>query len=333
MQRIASLPTCEIVCKITIDFKGDGCMEGFISIIFTVLLAVTIYNVFLFFYFRSEKFVVLKTSVNEHINDCNELNNHIEELKQSHDGVTSYDYGVANLHDSSKYKFKRQAWGENSSNNKTHNCSAAVVKNASDQPFKYLCKYFNIKTNEDALVDFESTLNDFSAVEQGKFLLKDQRDSILTNISGSVPSIVMLLSKNKLIKKLGFHDINLSDLHFHTYTFQYVSAGGNSSVRADVKLDLENLDAFIRYLSELVKFRNSAAGQRALMTQGLREKIKLRDNHACKICNLSVLNEQNLLLEIDHIIPVSRGGMTTEENLQTLCWRCNRSKGAKILCA
>ena len=35
-------------------------------------------------------------------------------------------------------------------------------------------------------------------------------------------------------------------------------------------------------------------------------------------------------VEIDHIIPVSRGGLTTESNLQTLCWRCNRSKGAKM---
>ena len=28
-------------------------------------------------------------------------------------------------------------------------------------------------------------------------------------------------------------------------------------------------------------------------------------------------------------LPVSKGGLTTEDNLQTLCWRCNRSKGAK----
>ena len=38
----------------------------------------------------------------------------------------------------------------------------------------------------------------------------------------------------------------------------------------------------------------------------------------------------NLLLEIDHKIPLAKGGMTTEDNLQTLCWKCNRSKGAKL---
>ena len=41
--------------------------------------------------------------------------------------------------------------------------------------------------------------------------------------------------------------------------------------------------------------------------------------------------EPNLLLEIDHIIPVSKGGLTEESNLQTLCWKCNRSKSDKIL--
>ncbi|WP_411815422.1 HNH endonuclease [Kurthia gibsonii] len=42
------------------------------------------------------------------------------------------------------------------------------------------------------------------------------------------------------------------------------------------------------------------------------------------------MTNPNLLLEIDHIIPISKGGMSSEDNLQTLCWKCNRSKGAKI---
>lgn len=66
------------------------------------------------------------------------------------------------------------------------------------------------------------------------------------------------------------------------------------------------------------------------MTSEPRQKIKECDGFACKKCGTSVEKEPNLLLEIDHIIPVSKGGLTTEDNLQTLCWRCNRSKGAKI---
>ena len=56
-----------------------------------------------------------------------------------------------------------------------------------------------------------------------------------------------------------------------------------------------------------------------------------RDNYTCKSCGNSTHDEPNLLLEIDHIVPVSKGGYTTEENLQTLCWKCNRSKGNKLV--
>lgn len=101
-------------------------------------------------------------------------------------------------------------------------------------------------------------------------------------------------------------------------------------MRCDIVFDINNLNKFIEYLSELVKFRKSIAGQRALMTTKLREKIKQRDNYTCCKCGNSIEKEPNLLLEIDHIIPIAKNGMTTEENLQTLCWKCNRSKGSKI---
>lgn len=90
------------------------------------------------------------------------------------------------------------------------------------------------------------------------------------------------------------------------------------------------MNKFVVYLNDLVKFKKSVLGQRALMTSNLREKIKTRDNHTCKKCGLSTKVEKNLLLEIDHIMPLSKGGITSEDNLQTLCWRCNRTKGSKI---
>ncbi|MCX7277694.1 MAG: HNH endonuclease signature motif containing protein, partial [Burkholderiales bacterium] len=145
-----------------------------------------------------------------------------------------------------------------------------------------------------------------------------------------IPLIILKFERERVIEELGFNHIDLTDVYFPVYTFQYVSAGGNSSSRCDIKMDVSNLDRFIAYLSNLVKFRNSVAGQRALMTSALREKIKNRDNFTCKICSLSTSQEKNLLLEIDHIIPLSKGGITAEVNLQTLCWKCNRSKGAKL---
>lgn len=282
-------------------------------------------------YFKSDKFKNIKDSIKEHTKSCNELNNHIEELKSSHSDIKSYDYGEGQLHDNSNYKFQRKEWSKNVKNNRIHNCSASVCKNASDQPFKYLCKYFDIKVSEETLSNLESVLNDFAAAEQGKVLLQNERDSILTSISTIIPLLIFNFCKKRLIEELGFKSIDLSDLYFPAYTFQYVSAGGNSSTKCDIQLNISNLDKFINYLSELVKFSKSVIGQRALMTSSLREKIKNRDNHTCLLCNLSVRDEKNLLLEIDHIIPLSKGGITSVDNLQTLCWKCNRSKGSRIL--
>ena len=95
-------------------------------------------------------------------------------------------------------------------------------------------------------------------------------------------------------------------------------------------MDIDNLNRFVVYLAEKIKFNKSAAGQRALMTSRLREHIKQRDHYTCRYCGASLAEEPHLLLEIDHIVPVSKGGMTTEDNLQTLCWKCNRSKSNKV---
>lgn len=67
-----------------------------------------------------------------------------------------------------------------------------------------------------------------------------------------------------------------------------------------------------------------------MMTAKLREYIKTRDNHTCRQCPVCINAEPHLLLEVDHIIPVSKGGLSTEKNLQTLCWQCNRSKSNKV---
>jgi len=296
-----------------------------------IIFIILAYQIYVHNYFNGLKFRNLKESIKKYTNNCNELNHHIQELKCSYLNVKSYDYGSSTLQDTSRYNFKRREWNKELTNNQVHNCSSTVCKNASTQPFKYLCKYFNIKTDEETLSSFENMLNDFAAAEQGKELLLAERDSIINSIKNQIPSLIYKFSKGRLIKKLGFETIDLSDLHFPVYTFQYVSPGGNSSSKCDTKLDIENLDKFVNYLSGLIKLRNSIEGQRALMTSKLREQIKVRDSYTCKICNLSTHIEKNLLLEIDHIIPLAKGGITSETNLQTLCWRCKRSKGAKII--
>lgn len=231
-----------------------------------------IYQIYIDLYFNSKKFQDIKESIKEYTKNCNELNHHIQELKSSYVNIKSYDYGQSSMYDKSNYNFKRKEWSKDIKNHYTHHCSASVLKNANNQPIKYLCKYFDIKIDEETLSNFEDILNDFAAAEQGKILLQKERDLILEKISNFIPSLIYSFSKNKLIRKLGFEDIDLSDLYFPVYTFQYVSAGGNSSSKTDIKLDISNLDKLVNYLNDTIKFKKSIKGQRALMTSNLREK-------------------------------------------------------------
>ena len=59
----------------------------------------------------------------------------------------------------------------------------------------------------------------------------------------------------------------------------------------------------------------------------LRFEILKRDNFKCCACGSSPAKDPAVELHIDHIIPWSRGGETTIENLQTLCSICNFGKG------
>ena len=70
------------------------------------------------------------------------------------------------------------------------------------------------------------------------------------------------------------------------------------------------------------------AKQRALMTPELRRQIAERDNYTCQKCGRYM--PDGFGLEIDHIVPVSKGGETVPWNLQVLCYKCNAEKGAKI---
>jgi len=58
-----------------------------------------------------------------------------------------------------------------------------------------------------------------------------------------------------------------------------------------------------------------------------RDLVFKRDNFTCKYCSKS---SPEVELEIDHIIPVVKGGSNDLGNLQTLCKDCNERKGDKF---
>lgn len=63
---------------------------------------------------------------------------------------------------------------------------------------------------------------------------------------------------------------------------------------------------------------------RPIIPIALRWQVFERDNFTCLGCG------SRRLLSADHIFPLSKGGQTILENLQTLCRSCNSRKGTKI---
>ena len=59
-----------------------------------------------------------------------------------------------------------------------------------------------------------------------------------------------------------------------------------------------------------------------------RFNVFLRDKFVCQYCCNNFKVEE---LTFDHVIPKSRGGKTTWENVVTACRRCNTQKGSKSL--
>ncbi|MBL7013754.1 MAG: HIT domain-containing protein [Candidatus Marinimicrobia bacterium] len=58
----------------------------------------------------------------------------------------------------------------------------------------------------------------------------------------------------------------------------------------------------------------------------IRYKVLKAGKQRCALCGITA---KERMLDVDHIIPRSRGGSSKEENLQVLCAKCNRSKGNK----
>lgn len=62
--------------------------------------------------------------------------------------------------------------------------------------------------------------------------------------------------------------------------------------------------------------------------KNLRATVLARDYLVCAKCG--VLGTDPLAFDVDHIVPLSRGGEDTAENCQVLCVPCHRRKTYKI---
>jgi HNH endonuclease len=95
-------------------------------------------------------------------------------------------------------------------------------------------------------------------------------------------------------------------------------------IGATEPVDISGLAEFINIAPAETTDRERPPERRTL-TDSVRAAILVRDGGRCRRCGSA------RDLEVDHIVPFSKGGTSEECNLQALCRRCNRRKWKKLV--
>lgn len=280
-------------------------------------------------YYDSSEFAGIKTTCNSLMESQREFNEYINEKAQSisklfgsrvtrNETVIDDEYDYIRPYKKSITPF-------------TAEVSAQVFASAENSPIEYIIKYFypNKDQYPEQIQKLQLLVEELETLKDAKQIIDNYKKDYQQYIT-NVPSYIMENDEDGFYSRLGFANISESALTVE-YKFNYTSNGGMAQRNFTVPMTEETIIELINILQSKLSMASFAKEQRALMTSRLRQYIKERDDFTCKFCGNSTYKEPNLLLEIDHIIPVAKGGVTEENNLQTLCWKCNRSKSAKIL--
>lgn len=313
----------------TVDSEEWGIISAFISQIRKEIENVVGLNKKILDYYDSPSFQKIKETCDVLMSSQREFNEYISEKVQSISQLFGTKVVRNETVNEDEYSYIRPY--KKAITPFTAEVSSAVFASAENNPLEYVVKNFypNKKMYPEQLQRLRLLLEELETLREAKQIIENYKAEYQQYL-GDVPAFIMENDEAGFYSRLGFAVVDESVLTVE-YKFAYTSGGGMAQRSFTVPMTEETIVELIRTLESKLTASAFAKEQRALMTKKLRTFIKDRDNHTCCICGNSTHMEPNLLLEIDHIIPVSKGGQTSEENLQTLCWKCNRAKGNKIL--
>lgn len=178
-----------------------------------------------------------------------------------------------------------------------------------------------VNKNGTAIQQYQSYIKEYNALLPEKlshvlkFKFKDIKPWIINFYEN-------LIFKTYKLKKFHYTKVKV--------TISYRSPQGKNSLS---KTDTYSYYAFKKHYDKVKNLINQRSTreniirlERAKVTPSLRIKVLKRDNYTCKKCGRT---NDDIMLCIDHIIPVSKGGLTEESNLQVLCVDCNLGKSDK----
>lgn len=141
------------------------------------------------------------------------------------------------------------------------------------------------------------------------------------------------LKKEKELRKESKEDNNLSttvgyiptQMYYHYHQWYIILKDNKDN---EIKLFLVDIDHRTIMPKEVQVIKPICIFEREPIPPKLRYEILERDSHTCQYCGRK---PPEVILEIDHIVPVSKGGVTEKFNLFTSCRDCNIGKSNKIM--
>lgn len=101
----------------------------------------------------------------------------------------------------------------------------------------------------------------------------------------------------------------------------------------EVRRQLRDSPDWLKMFEEMEESRHRRDARDAQISRAIQGSYKVRfevlkrDGFRCQYCGRSPKNDETVVLHVDHIIPKSRGGAFTKDNLTTACSVCNVGKG------
>jgi Homing endonuclease associated repeat/HNH endonuclease len=124
-----------------------------------------------------------------------------------------------------------------------------------------------------------------------------------------------------------FRDMSVPLSQYSASTYNDRFGGWRKALEEFVASVDQEQDELVTYEVEVKSHEKVTKRTKRDPSLALRFYVLRRDRFCCVACGRSPATVTGLILEVDHAFPWSKGGETIEENLQTLCFDCNRGKG------
>ena len=77
-------------------------------------------------------------------------------------------------------------------------------------------------------------------------------------------------------------------------------------------------------ISDKIRYSRNSRNKRKSYSKNVRKMIYINAGKKCQLCGKKLLLQE---MTLDHIVPLSRGGADTVDNIQCACKACNKMKG------